>query len=265
MQKPARHPRRPPELTPDLKCQRTTNTVLHSTLEIRHSKFPSAIPTTATRALAGPVPRSPAERDRPHSGSGHLSRAVRRSGINQPTFSLHPPSHKSPGHIYVTLHALHDPQGNDFRPNGPSFLSPGQRPGSVQPASSCGLKGRDRQSPTLNHHRGPTPSAQAPASITPLFSRHQPSTFPMENARTRYLSLKLGVWIFLGHWSLVLGPWAFHRPYICPGGCTAVTPVTMLAHNYIQGIAAVTLPLHCRYNPRSSRYKRLQKRRPAPR
>jgi hypothetical protein len=47
-------------------------------------------------------------------------------------------------------------------------------------------------------------------------------------------------------------------PYIRPGGILAVTPVTMLTSNHLRGIPAVTLPLHHRYSPRSSRYKCLR-------
>jgi hypothetical protein len=61
MQKPTRHPWRLPEITPGLKCQRTTDTVLHSTPEIRHLKFQEPFQFLQP-ALS---------RDRPLSGSGN--------------------------------------------------------------------------------------------------------------------------------------------------------------------------------------------------
>src|SRR4051812_45265994 len=69
------------------------------------------------------------------------------------------------------------------------------------------------------------------------------------------LRLGFGHWDFFGPWSL--RHWSFRRPYIPPGGCTAVTPVTMLAHNYIRGTAAVTLPLQPLLQPLQARRRTL--------
>jgi hypothetical protein len=132
MQKPARHPRRPPEITSVLKCQRTADPVLHSTLGNRHLQFPSTLPPSCSFmeqnaailiSVLGrissrpPVPRSSARiSDRPLSDSRHQPSTINQEPV-QFLLSLRAASHKRAAPIYVTLHGLHDSNGNKKQPN----------------------------------------------------------------------------------------------------------------------------------------------------
>jgi hypothetical protein len=83
-----------------LKCQRTTDTVLHSALEIRHSKFPRTLPRLASlrkQHAAIPIP---------------ATRAFAGSTFYLFLLSMRPASHKTAPPDYVTLHGLHDLKGN---------------------------------------------------------------------------------------------------------------------------------------------------------
>jgi hypothetical protein len=65
------------QLATVLKCQRTTDTVLHSTPEIRHSKFQEPF------QFLQPAQQG-AEQDRPLFGSGHQPSTINQEPVKAP-------------------------------------------------------------------------------------------------------------------------------------------------------------------------------------
>jgi hypothetical protein len=111
------------QLATVLKCQRTTVPSLHSTLEIRRSKFQEPFRFLRPAHSRAPVPRSPPQRAStsfrfrppvpriPHAGAAGSTK-------NQLNFSFPcaKASHKTAGPDYVTLHGLHDSKENRNHP-----------------------------------------------------------------------------------------------------------------------------------------------------
>jgi hypothetical protein len=101
-------------------CQRTTDTVLHSALEIRHLEFQAPfqfLEPALSRAPTSFPFRPPALND--------LSRAVQRgagSTFYLSLLSMRPASHKTAPRDYVTLHDLHDSEGNKNHRENDSLL-----------------------------------------------------------------------------------------------------------------------------------------------